>query len=77
MTPASPATAEYAVRPAALVATDWRGAISSEHKFRPTIFGLTAAARALHAPTAPQPAQVPFDLDAVLEWCGVEPDQVE
>jgi hypothetical protein len=48
-----------------------------ELKFRPTIFGLTAAARALHAPTAPQPAQVPFDLDAVLEWCGVEPDQVE
>jgi hypothetical protein len=48
-----------------------------ELKFRTTIFGLAAAARALHAPTAPQLAQVPFDLDAVLEWCGVELNQVE
>ena len=42
-------------------------------KFRTTIFGLTVATRALHAPTAPQPLHLPFDLAAVLEWCGVGP----
>jgi hypothetical protein len=47
-----------------------------ELKFRTTVFGITAAARALHAPAAAQPEHLPFDLASLLEWSGVTPDQV-
>jgi hypothetical protein len=47
-----------------------------ELSFRTTVFGITAAARALHAPAAAQPEHLPFDLASLLEWSGVTPDQV-
>ena len=47
-----------------------------ELRFRTTIFGITAAARALHAPAAAQPEHLPFDLTTLLEWTEVAPNQV-
>lgn len=48
-------------------------------QFHSTLFGLTAAIRALLAPPSPaDPARdhLPFDVPELLEWCGVNSEQV-